>query len=274
MASILESSIPKPGNASPLQDIETVTLRDIIVSALRLKDSYYNVCLRGYERRLPIMDRLSEVTDRSFSLLGTALLLFPIAYSSTFSTDVEQLIHNASLVSVMLTSEDWKWFREALTKLNLSYLGRTDRMDYRNASVSMGEILRWSAVYDEIAKEIVAGYPLSKEVYNIIRENPCGSFSSNVKWAFIYVLSKQPDGLISRKWGHSIAIKISQMASKIPPCPQETELQIFNDFLRSRKINPGSTADIIAAGIALHEIGELFDNDIRPPLPRGCDRTT
>ncbi|WP_252897040.1 triphosphoribosyl-dephospho-CoA synthase [Metallosphaera hakonensis] len=274
MASIVEASIPKPGNASPFQDLETVAFRDIILSAMKLRESYTEACVRGYNRELPLMDLLYRVTDKRFALLGTAMLLLPLAYSSPTSRDLKALLTTSSQVIRSLGNEDWKWFKKSLEIISPSYLGKTEKMDYRQEDLSLWQVLNWSTMFDPVPREMVSGYPNSLDVFQILSARPCETFVSSAQFAFLHLLSRIPDGLISRKWGHRVAINVSSMARRILHCPLEHELEFFNEFLVRRKLNPGSTADLIASGIALYELHELYTHDFRSPLQRGCDRVT
>ncbi|AEB96034.1 MAG: triphosphoribosyl-dephospho-CoA synthase [Metallosphaera sp.] len=271
LASVLESSIPKPGNASPLQDIETVSYKSLVISALKLLPKYREACIRGYYHKLPIMDLLYQAVDSSFSLLGTSLLLLPLAYSSSLSLDINSLLSRASQLITVMNERDWYWFSKSLSLISPSYLGRAEKMDYRKENLNMWEVLQWSATFDSISREMIKGYPLTMKVFDMISRNVCGSFYKSVQGAFVHLLSIEPDSLISRKWGHRTALEVSKIASEISICPSDNELDAFNKFLLSKKLNPGSTADIIAAGIGVYEIYELFVNGIKPPMQRRCN---
>jgi triphosphoribosyl-dephospho-CoA synthase len=273
-ASVLEASVPKPGNASPSQDVEGVRYTDVVLSALVMEPKYREACLRGARRSPTLMDLLHEGvkgTER-FSILGTALLLLPLAYSSPGSEDVRDLTMRAGQLVRTLSQEDWKWFRKVLLEISPSYLGKEDRMDYREENLRMGEVLQWSTNVDEVSREMVRGYPLSMEVYRILKRGECGSFVKDVQSAFIYLLSVEPDGLIVRKRGGRVALQVSKMASKLSKCPKDEELEAFNSYLKERGLNPGSTADLIASGIALYELEPILDTNVRSTLPGRCDR--
>ncbi|MCG3109859.1 hypothetical protein L3N51_02155 [Metallosphaera sp. J1] len=271
LASFIEASVPKPGNAGPTQDIPSVRYRDLLDSAMKLEGSYQEACLRGYHRKLPLMDLLYKVSSGRFALLGTAMLLLPLAYSAS-SLNLEGLIVRASQVIRSMGREDWKWFSDSLSIIQPSYLGRMERMDYRSGDLEFWRVLEWSATFDTVSRELMEGYRRSLRIFQLLRSNRCGSFTRTIQHAFIRLLSEEPDGLILRKWGSRTALNISLLASKIPDCPSEGELEKLNRFLISRRINPGSTADLIASGIALYELNELFNNGFRSFLQRGCDR--
>ncbi len=273
LSSFVEASVPKPGNAGPTQDIPSVKYRSLLESAMKLEASYRDACLRGYRRKLPLMDLLYRASSKDFVLLGTGILLLPLAYSAP-SLSLEGVIAGASQVVRSMGYEDWKWFSQTLSIIQPSYLGKVETMDYRSGDLEFWRVLQWSSMFDTVSRELLEGYSRSLKVFQMLRRRTCGSFVRTIQHAFIRLLSEEPDGLILRKWGNRTALNVSLMASRIPDCPSDEELANFNEFLTSHGFNPGSTADLIASGIALYELNELFNNGVRPFLQRGCDRVT
>ncbi|NON62689.1 triphosphoribosyl-dephospho-CoA synthase [Acidianus sp. RZ1] len=279
-ASIIESIIPKPGNASRVQDIDSVNFQSILESALVTFPSYKEVCVRGSTSKRPIYDTLynsileSNLLGIKYSIFGTSLMLIPIAYSFTNSYDINSLIEKVSQVVLSLDDNDGRWFLSALRILSPSYLGKRSSMDYRELNnVSLLRILQESSTTDSVAKNMLEHYKYSVIVYEIIKQKKCG-FAKDIQKAFIKILSQLPDGLILRKHGARLALSISTMVSKFSDCPTENELAELNSFLISKKANPGSTADIIASGIALYLLEGIYESRVsnKFPLRHGCDR--
>ncbi|BDC19130.1 triphosphoribosyl-dephospho-CoA synthase [Acidianus sp. HS-5] len=277
-SSILEATVFKPGNASRLQDIKSVKYEDILLSA-NLANPYYKVsCIRGYNSSRPIFDLLyltikeSKKMEVNYSILGTQLLLLPISYSSLLSDSVNNLREKLSEVIISLSKEDTKWFFDSLKQLQLSYLGRASNMDYMSSNYkTMYEVLVFSSSMDTVARNMVRNYEYSYKAYEIIKESK--KLEDGVQNAFIEILAEQPDGLIYRKYGGRIALLISQMARDIRESHEK--LSEFNNFLVKNNYNPGSTADIIASGVALYLLDKWYEKtryDYSLPLPRGCNR--
>ncbi|MEM1625925.1 MAG: triphosphoribosyl-dephospho-CoA synthase [Sulfolobaceae archaeon] len=265
-ASIDEAYVFKPGNASRDQDIESVRFKDIIESALLLKTTYYTSCKRGINNSRPIFDLLYNTVIISlrigirFSLFGTSILLLPIAYLSANASSIWNLLELLKKNFNSLDEVEGEWFIKTLRLLNPSYLGKLEgKMDYRNMSkVKLSEILEYSARVDSVSRNVVLGYPFSLKVYKILKEGRCGSFESDVQRAYISLLKEIPDGLIYRKHGARAAINVAKYARNISECPSEAELKEFNKYLLSNKFNPGSTADLVASGIALFYLERYF----------------
>ena len=145
-------------------------------------------------------------------------------------------------------------------------------MDYREDEYEpMYEVLLYSSNMDSVARNMVRNYEYSYNAYRIIMESK--SLEEGVQKAFIEILAEQPDGLIYRKYGGKIALLVSQMAREVKENPEK--LSDLNNFLVKNNYNPGSTADIIASGIALYLLDKWYEktrNDYPLPLPRGCSR--
>jgi triphosphoribosyl-dephospho-CoA synthase len=279
-SSIIEASVFKPGNASRIQDIKSVKYEDVLLSA-NLANAYYRkACIRGYNSSRPLYDLLyltikeSKKMEVNYSILGTQLLLLPISYSSLLADNVDNLRRKLSELIISLDVKDTKWFFEALKQVELSYLGKIDVMDYREtANKTMYEVLVFSSNMDTIARNMIRNYEYSYIAYKIIKDSE--SLEKGIQKAFIEILSEQPDGLIYRKYGGKIALLISHLAREVKGDFTEKKLLDFNNFLVKNNYNPGSTADIIASGIALYLLDKWYEktrNDYPLPLPRGCSR--
>lgn len=265
-SSIDEAYIFKPGNASRIQDIDTVRFKDIIESALILKSAYYISCEKGIKNYKPFFDLLynsiivSFKNNIKFSLLGTSILLLPISYIIGRSKSFDEFLQQLKTIPDYLDEMEGEWFIRSLRLLEPSYLGKLEgEMDYRIINkIKLSEIFRYSARSDNVSRNIILGYPYSLTVYQIIKEGKCGSFENDIQRAFIHLLREIPDGLIYRKHGARAALNVSKYARNISECPKISELKEFNKYLLENKFNPGSTADIIASGIAIFYLQKFY----------------
>ena len=80
---------------------------------------------------------------------------------------------------------------------------------------------------------------------------------------YLTLLSARPDGLVYRKYGLEAAARVMRMASKAlsldgPWSPRGLRyIRLMDSSLWKRRINPGSTADIVATGISLVVLDSL-----------------
>jgi len=280
----MESYIFKPGNASRFQDLNNVKYIDIVKSIILSTNYYKELCIRNYLKIRRIYDTILNIIDQArklgfeYQLFGTYLLLAPIAYVALTVSNIFDLKKTIGNTIKSLNNEEAKWFLDALKRLNLSYLGKLSFMDYRDINnIDFITLMKFSSNYDIVTLNIVNEYLITFEAYNIIKENLCDNFEKNVQRAFIKILSKYPDTLISKKYGVYISLKVSKIARSISECPSEQELNMFNKFLLQNNLNPGSTADLIASSLAIYYLDEWYKkNGInwRTFLQHECDRSS
>ena len=131
-----------------------------------------------------------------------------------------------------------------------------------NEKLSLFEIFEISSPYDSIAREWVKNYSITFDLGypyfdNCITKN-IGTNKAIVQ-TYLKILSEIPDSLISRKFGLSKAKEVSNQAKKILDNGGiitelgKKELNRLDNNLRNRKykINPGTTADLIASTLAV-----------------------
>lgn len=280
-STILESSVTKPGNASRYQDIKSVKFQDLVLSALIARDSYKISCIRGFKKQRPIFNLLydtiilSKKLDVNYSILGTQLLLLPMAYVITEAYDIQSLRISLTQLVKMLDKEDGKWFIKSLKELRPSYLGTLNIMDYRDLEdVQLYRILEFSSRVDSIARNMIMGYKYSFKAYEVLK-HCTENFEKCIQIAYLTILSETPDGLLYRKFGGRVALNVSKLASDVLKNMSENKVMEFNKYLVENGYNPGSTADIIASGISLYLIDKWYEknsSNYKLPLSRGCNR--
>jgi len=121
---------------------------------------------------------------------------------------------------------------------------------------------------DSIAREYVTDYDvtfrLAVPVLAWTRESGLG-WPQAVLEAFLHVLAEVPDSLIVRKEGREVARGVSERAREVleagaaeTPGRREAVLAL-DDELRGRKnrLNPGTTADLVAAALFVRLVEEL-----------------
>ncbi len=149
-------------------------------------------------------------------------------------------------------------------------MGQVDQMDVQqSAPTNLLEAMQAAADRDMVARQYVDGFQtVLNEVVPSLVENVSHGFS--IEYAIIHtqmqLLSRYPDSLITRKCGKHVAQQAAAMANAViqagsPGSPDYERAMADLDFwMRSdhHRRNPGTTADLIAAGLfaALRE-GQL-----------------
>ncbi len=214
----------------------------------------------------------------SNTLLGTVLLLSPIAAAAGMTLVkrdkpvVSKLRRNIELIVESTTPEDAAAVYEAISLSKPSGLvDKAPKLDINDPKsiktiltegISLYDVFKISAPYDSISREWVENYQITFEIgipYFAQQLEETGNLNTAIIHTFLKVLSTVPDTLIARKVGPERAIQVSARAEEILrlgglTAPHgEVELAKFDRELRgsANQLNPGTTADIIAAVLSI-----------------------
>lgn len=128
--------------------------------------------------------------------------------------------------------------------------------------ISLHDVFRISASYDSISREWVENYPLTFDTgypYFARQLEETGSLNTAIVHTFLRILSTTPDTLVARKAGLAKAREISEKAREVLSLGGLTTptgrnaISSLDAKLRTQanKLNPGTTADIITAVLAI-----------------------
>jgi triphosphoribosyl-dephospho-CoA synthase len=140
-------------------------------------------------------------------------------------------------------------------------LGRSEEWDVSGgAPVDLLAAMQLAAGRDLVARQYVTGFAtVFDSVAPWLREGQAAGWSlpDSIVRTHVRLLAAEPDSLIARKCGRGVAVDVSRRASRTLSAGQpgdEAYHQALADldfFLRSdgRRRNPGTTADLLAAGL-------------------------
>ena len=216
------------------------------------------------------------------TLLGTVILLSPIAVAAGMTSTKEEHIfkipelrENLKLVVESTTPEDAVDVYEAIKIANPSGLGTVPELDtndpnsvnkIRKEKISLYDIFVIASKYDAVCSEWVKNYPITFDVaypYLVEQTRKTENLNIAIIHTFLKVLAEHPDTFIARKVGMETARESSSMATEVlklgglETSAGRESLREFDHELRksSNLLNPGTTADIIAAALALSVLG-------------------
>ncbi|MBS7659662.1 MAG: triphosphoribosyl-dephospho-CoA synthase [Candidatus Bathyarchaeia archaeon] len=227
-----------------------------------------------------IRDCISEISfwqSGGNTLLGTILLLSPIAVAAGMtpmnggSFNLQSLRQNIRKVVRSTTPEDAVAVYDAIKIAKPGGLGKAPDLDVNDPSsieriikeqISLIKVFEIASNYDLICYEWVNDYTVTFDFAYpslMMEMNMVGDMNKAVIHTFLRVLAKHPDTFIARKAGVQRAKEVSAMAIEVLKLgglnTQEgkAKLQEMDAMLRreSSLLNPGTTADIIAAALAL-----------------------
>jgi triphosphoribosyl-dephospho-CoA synthase len=215
------------------------------------------------------------------TLLGTAILLSPIAVAAGMTTPkgdifgIPKLRENVKLVVESTTPQDAVDVYEAIRIADPGGLGKVSELDVNDPDsekrileegISLYQAFQLASKYDAICSEWVNNYPITFNVaYPFLAEQieKTDDLNMAIVHTFLKVLAEYPDSLISRKTGLEKAREVSFKAKEIlafkglETLSGRKRLSELDQALRKsgNLLNPGTTADIIAAALGLSVLG-------------------
>jgi len=211
--------------------------------------------------------------------LGIILLLCPLSVAAGMSfknkdlfCDLASLRANISKVMDHTTIDDAIYVSEGISSISPGGLGKVEEYDvtdtkYREEleinKITLVQLMSFCKARDNICLELSQGYPITFDTgLDIMLQTLKVTQDINLAIinSYISILAKYPDTLISRKFGKEKAKKISAQAMDIIQLggalslEGRRELEGLDIELREEdeKVNPGTTADIVAASIFLY----------------------
>jgi triphosphoribosyl-dephospho-CoA synthase len=211
------------------------------------------------------------------TILGTIMLFMPIAVAAgmtptkkNYAFDFSLLRKNIDLAVKSTTALDSVHLYEAVDIANPSGLNDAPDLDVTDPrskerlikeNVSLYEVFKIASGYDDVCSEWVHNYPITFDLaYPYLMEQlKSKPLSTAIVHTFLKILSEKPDTFIARKVGKEKAQEISSDAKAVlelgglETAKGKKSLRQFDKKLRlsKNKCNPGTTADLTAAALAL-----------------------
>jgi triphosphoribosyl-dephospho-CoA synthase len=211
------------------------------------------------------------------TLLGTVILFSPLAVAAGMTPmeknhfKIPELRQNLKAIIEATTPKDTINLYEAIKIANPSGLGKAPNLDVNDPNsinriltekIPLLQVFKIAESYDNICSEWVNNYPITFDFAHPLLKNQInqtGNLDTAIIHTFLKVLSKYPDSFIARKAGLNKAREVSLMAHEVlklgglNTSSGREKLHQFDLFLRKSDslLNPGTTADIIAAALAL-----------------------
>lgn len=180
------------------------------------------------------------------------------------------LRRNLKLITESTTPEDAVNMYKAIKTAKPNGLGKAPDLDINDPTstkriihehISLYKIFKIAEKYDNICSEWINNYPITFNVaYPTLKQQlqTHENIDQAIIYTFLKVLAEHPDTLIARKTSSEKAQQISNAAAEILKNSSEKtdaakKLKKLDRQLRksSNLLNPGTTADIIAAALAL-----------------------
>ena len=261
LACILEVNAWKPGNVSRMHDFADCRFEEFLVSAVAIGPAFREAARSFVGKTILQAVRATRGLVGTNTNLGMAIALAPLAKAA--GTGHPNGLR-AAVVEVLegLTVEDALMAYEAIRVAAPAGLGKVDRCDVfgEDADVTLRGAMELAQDRDALASEYVTGFELTFDVgyATLLRLWGVGCrLSDSIVQTFLTILARAPDSLIARKNGPAAAERVSWLAQSVLKDGGVfsekglEELDRLDLALRDERhrLNPGTTADLVAAAI-------------------------
>ncbi|MDD1668351.1 MAG: triphosphoribosyl-dephospho-CoA synthase [Methanomicrobiales archaeon] len=260
MAMMLEvTAYPKPGNVDRCHDYEGTRLEHFLASAILARPALERAaggCSEGTGEVLREAVRLTTSHRGGNTHFGAFILLIPLlrggdipgavrAVQDTTVEDAVSFYRAFSLVKVRMLPGD---------PLDVADPHAIDVI--RERGMTLLDVMDHSKEHDMVSREWVNGFRLTRRAADELHQVGCGR--EGIVEAFLRLLSTGIDTFIVKEHGHAVAEEVRRKAAEI--LAGTRDLREFDAECIARGINPGSTADILIAGIYI-ALGEGWEWD-------------
>lgn len=270
LACLLEVSAPKPGNVHRGADFEDASFIDFGVSAVAIAPAMEQARVTGVGVAVLSAVRATRWWVHTNTNLGTVLLLAPLAAVP----DDQSLSEGVGRVLENLTPADSAAVYQAIRLTQPGGLGRVSTMDVAGQSpVDLRQAMHAAAERDLVARQYVNDFStvLHEVVPMLLDGRDQGwPWTDVIIHCQLQLLSRYGDSLIARKCGQAMSRAVADRAASVLAAGEPGNdnylagLADLDFWLRSdhHQRNPGTTADLIAAGL----FAALRQGQLQPPF--------
>jgi len=293
LAALLEvSAYPKPGNVHRLRDFPSTRYEHFLAGSVAISPVMRELAESGHDvgtgrrawedagigsRILAAAEASSRWQSGGNVNLGVILLLAPISVAAGYvlvddAINLGKLRDAVKILPKHTTAMDsinlYKAIRLAMSD---RVLGRVEELDVVDDSsleqlsreaMTLQDVFERCACSDTVCREWISGFEntFAKGYPYLLRVlKSSGDVNTAIVDTFLYLLSEEPDSLISRKSGYEAASNVSRKALAIVSAGglgsergREMTLELDKELQRGEgSMNPGTTADLTAASIFL-----------------------
>lgn len=264
------SSSPKPGNVDRCHDFSDIGFHHFLTSAVCSYPVFRKAakgegCAGSFI--LEGVQAWGEWNLESNTHFGSLVLMIPLALAAGQATAQEE--GPEKMLAEKLEEELAKVLRKTTVIDAVNFYRAFDLAGARVVEVdefslknpdwekdliesnrSLLDLMRLSVDHDIVAREWATDYERSFGLAKRLEEMVCiYGLNDGVVRTFLEALAEVPDSLISAKFGREIAIQVSRQAAEALLDPTLDKARQMDCELLDRDINPGSTADLIAASL-------------------------
>ena len=261
----------KPGNVSIYAEGHDMTVADFRVSA---QVSAAPICNSDYSlgEKIYYAVKATKNAVNCNTNLGIVLLCAPLLQAVAKKTTDMTLRDALSKELAATTVDDADWVFKAITLASPGGLGGSDQQDVKNkASVTLFEAMKMASHKDRIALQYITNYQdifdFSVNLY----------YNNKSRWGdqiwpavatYVGLLSRFPDSHIERKFGSQYSELVNARMAMLneelstTDCPELIMPLLYriDHELKSKGVNPGTTADMTVATVLTAFLEDLIGN--------------
>ncbi|MCE9591466.1 MAG: triphosphoribosyl-dephospho-CoA synthase [Planctomycetes bacterium] len=257
MACLLEVGAAKAGNVHPGKEFADTGLMDFAVSAVAIAPAMERAAEAGVGRAVLEAVRATQEAVKKNTNLGMLLLLAPLCAAGLEGN----LRDGVRRVLSSMSMDDAACVYEAIRLAKPGGLGKAEKGDVSEAPpLPLLEAMKLAADRDAVARQYVNGF---EDVFNRVTPSLVAAVRDGLGMgdaivrAHLQQMAREPDSLIRRKCGDALAVESSHRARAVLDASwphtagSRAAFDEFDAWLRGdgNRRNPGTSADLIAAGL-------------------------
>ena len=252
------SSSPKPGNVDRCHDFSDIGFHHFLTSAV----SAYPVFRKAAQGKGSVGSLILEGVEAwqtwnlsSNTHFGSLVLMIPIAIAARRPGELQAELREVLEKTTVIDAIDfYRAFEKAKARVadvdSFSLNDRNWQKTVQGSGKTLLELMRLSSKHDLVAREWSTNYERSFLLAERLAEQ-IGRWGQNdgVVRTFLEALAEVPDSLICAKFGEEVASHVSRRAGEALLDETLGKAHELDRDLLAQDINPGSTADLIAASL-------------------------
>ncbi|WP_336364137.1 triphosphoribosyl-dephospho-CoA synthase [Halalkalicoccus salilacus] len=260
LALLLEvAGTPKPGNVDRRRDLPGLRFEHFLAGAVGAGEG-----LRDAAAGAPVGEAFERAVrgmadqEGGNTQFGALLLLVPLVRAA--SEDALSADGTTAVVEATTVEDAAAFYRafehcevfvddppEDAPKLDVRR-GSEAIPDLERRGLTLLDVMRLSEAEDDVAREWTHGFERSFRTAERIAESE-GPLSKRGAQAFLDLLAERPDTLVAKKHGERVAEEAMQRARRARDNADPDAVEALAEAFVEEGINPGTTADIVAAGL-------------------------
>ncbi|WP_247728583.1 triphosphoribosyl-dephospho-CoA synthase [Halovivax limisalsi] len=273
LALLLEvAGTPKPGNVDRSRDLAELRFEHFLAGAVGVRAGLDRAAAgepigTSFERAVAGMTRFAGRNTQ----FGSLLLLVPLVSAARGGLDRSSVERAVSETTVDDAAAFYRAFEHVSVAVDeppadaaaLDARRGADAIPaVRDRGLDLRSVLELGVPGDDVAREWVTGFERSYDAARRLSVAD-GPLQDRVASVFLELLAERPDTLVSIRHGESVAAEVRKRARDLVERGaferDRDAVETFATELVERGINPGTTADLTAAGLFIRLEGGPVD---------------